>query len=85
MQKYEDLSARLAQWLTLAAEVERIVDAIDVAATRAEDDAEYEALVDLHNVAGAALDGWTKVEQLFREMVVRHDYELGQSPADDDL
>ena len=71
MQKYETLSARFAQWLTLAGEVEEIIDAIDVAAAKAEDDAEYEALVDLRYVAGAALDGWSKADYLFREMVVR--------------
>ena len=71
MKVYEALSARFALWLTAAGEVEEIVDAIDAAAPKAETDAEYEALVDLRYAAGAALDGWSKADQLFTEATVR--------------
>lgn len=71
MQSYEGLSTSFARWLTTAGEIEEIVDAIDVAAQKAETDAEYEALVELRYVAGAALDGWSKADRLFADLTVR--------------
>ena len=71
MKVYEGLSIRFARWLTAAGEIEEIADAIDDAAMKAETDAEYEALGDLRYCAGAALDGWSRADQLFTEATVQ--------------
>ncbi len=71
MKVYEAFSARFARWLTVAGEIEEIVNAIEAASMKAETDEEYDALVELRYCAGGALDGWSKADQLFTKATVR--------------
>ena len=72
MTRYEALSIRMASWLTMAGEIEEIVDEVDTAVLHDHylSDNEYEALCRLRYAAGLALDGWSQADAAFAKLTV---------------
>ena len=76
MSEYERLSIALARWLTMAGEIEEIVDDIDRTAQHADiTDEEYEDICRLREAARVALEGHDKADDILRRLTlsqVRH-------------
>ena len=71
MSQYERLATDLTRWLVNSSDIELIVGDIQHTMDKGDiSDEEYLDLMDIHEAAKLALDGWSKADQLLAKLTV---------------